>query len=140
MAKRKARGEDWLLSTAFENEPPWLAEEMEKIRVTCNHAGDDLKAPLHEAMLEARQEQAHNIRELRKFEGLEQFLPYVMTGVKVWELVWTVWIDDNGTICRQCEEWVDESVIDRETCILVRERMERVNEGMKRVTGKLGRG
>jgi hypothetical protein len=130
----------WFLSTAFENEPPWLAEEMEKIRVTCNHAGDDLKGPLHKAMLEARQEQVRTIKELRKFEGLEQFLPYVMTGVNVWELVWTAWIDDDGIFYSECEEWIDESVIDRETCILVRERMERVNDEMRWVTGKLGVG
>jgi hypothetical protein len=122
--------EPFTINSVFLTGEAGATDELAQIREICSHAMDDLQGPQHCAMKQALEEQERNLTIFRNDERCRLFLPHIMAGVYLWELSLVAWMEDDGIISTEIEYWIDESVIDTETCIRVRERMERVNEEM----------
>lgn len=111
------------ISSAFRDGEGWPAEMLAKVRAICATATDDFGNLQHAMMEEEQREQERTMEVFRKNERVAQFLPHIMAGVFVWELSVVAWMEDDGTVLTRLEYWVDESVLDREACMRVQERM-----------------
>lgn len=99
-----------------------------KVRAICSTATDDFCYLNHAMMDEEQREQEETMAVFRKNDSVAQFLPYIMAGVFVWQLSVLAWMEDDGRVQTRVEYWVEESVLDREACMRVQERIAAVEE------------
>jgi hypothetical protein len=122
--------EPCIISSAFRDGEGGPAEMLAKVRAICATATDDFGNLHHAMMEEEQQEQEKTMEVFRKNESAARFLPYIMAGVFVWQLSVLAWMEDDGRVQTRIEYWVEESVLDREACMRVQERLAAVEEAV----------
>lgn len=126
--------EPYALKTMLPEDDKRFAESLTQIREISSHAMDDFQGhPMHCMMKEALENKKHINEIFQNDERCREFLPYLMTGVFIWQISLVAWMEDDGLVITEIEYWIDESVVDKETQILIHERMKKIIDVMDRI-------